>query len=96
MKSIMLRIRVEPEFKEMLQKAVKEGKAESMSDLIRKAVKKMLENKGVDVRIACRIPIEDDKTIEKLVKEGKYINKSDFFRKAIKKLLENESEVRRS
>jgi len=43
-----------------------------------------------DVRIACRIPIEDDKAIEKLVKEGKYLNKSDFFRKAIKKLLESE------
>ena len=43
MKSAMLRIRVEPEFKEMLQNAVKEGKAESISDLIRKAVKKLLE-----------------------------------------------------
>lgn len=40
----MLRIRVEPEFKEILQKAVKEGKAKSMSDLIRKAVRKLLEN----------------------------------------------------
>ena len=44
MKSIMLRIRVEPEFKEMLENAVKEGKAESMSDLIRKAVRKLLES----------------------------------------------------
>ena len=43
MKSVMLRIRVEPEFKQMLQNAVKEGKAESMSDLIRKAVRKLLE-----------------------------------------------------
>jgi len=43
MKSAMLRIRVEPEFKEMLQNTVKEGKAESISDLVRKAVKKLLE-----------------------------------------------------
>jgi len=43
-----------------------------------------------DVRIACRIPIEDDKAIEKLVKAGKYINKSDFIRKAIKRLLEED------
>ncbi|MEM3580430.1 MAG: hypothetical protein QXH40_00030 [Candidatus Bathyarchaeia archaeon] len=42
-KSIMLRIRVEPEFKQLLQKAVNEGKAESMSELIRKAVLKFLE-----------------------------------------------------
>jgi len=42
MKSVMLRIRVEPEFKEMLQEAVKEGKADSMSELIRKAVRKFL------------------------------------------------------
>ena len=46
MKSVMLRIRVEPEFKEMLENAVKEGKAESMSDLIRKAVKKVLESES--------------------------------------------------
>ena len=44
MKSVMLRIRVEPEFKQMLQDAVKEGKAESMSDLIRKAVRRLLES----------------------------------------------------
>jgi len=40
----MLRVRVEPEFKEMLENAVKEGKAESMSDLIRKAVERFLRN----------------------------------------------------
>jgi Arc/MetJ-type ribon-helix-helix transcriptional regulator len=39
----MLRIRVEPEFKELLENAVKEGKAETMSELIRKAVHKLLE-----------------------------------------------------
>lgn len=39
----MLRIRVEPEFKEKLQKAIAEGKAENMSELIRKAVEKLLE-----------------------------------------------------
>jgi Arc/MetJ-type ribon-helix-helix transcriptional regulator len=39
----MLRIRVEPEFKELLENAVKEGQAESMSELIRKAVQKLLE-----------------------------------------------------
>jgi hypothetical protein len=38
MKTLMLRLRVEPEFKELLQKAVKEEKAESMSQLIRKAI----------------------------------------------------------
>jgi Arc/MetJ-type ribon-helix-helix transcriptional regulator len=42
MKSIMLRLRIEPEFKEMLQKAVKEGKAESMSQLVREAVSYLL------------------------------------------------------
>jgi Arc/MetJ-type ribon-helix-helix transcriptional regulator len=41
-KSIMLRIRVEPEFKQMLQNAIAEGKAQSMSELIRKAVTKFL------------------------------------------------------
>jgi Arc/MetJ-type ribon-helix-helix transcriptional regulator len=39
----MLRIRVEPEFKELLENAVKEGKAKNMSELIRKAVHKLLE-----------------------------------------------------
>ena len=38
MKSIMLRIRVEPEFKQQLENAVRKGRAESMSELIRKAV----------------------------------------------------------
>lgn len=42
MKNIMLRMRVEPEFKQQLEEAVKEGKAESMSDLIRRAVKDFL------------------------------------------------------
>jgi len=41
-KSIMLRIRVEPEFKAQLQKAIAQGKAETMSELIRKAVQKFL------------------------------------------------------
>jgi len=41
----MLRIRVEPEFKQLLQKAIAEGKAESMSQLIRQAVYQFL--KGV-------------------------------------------------
>ena len=40
-----------------------------------------------DIRIACRIPREDDETIERLVSEGQFINKSDFFRQAVKKLL---------
>ena len=39
MKSVMLRIRVEPEFKKMLENEVKSGKAKSISDLIRKALK---------------------------------------------------------
>lgn len=41
-----------------------------------------------DIRIAARIPKQDDETIEQLVGEGKFINKSDFFRQAIKRLLE--------
>jgi len=41
-KSIMLRIRVEPEFKQKLQEAVRKGVAENMSELIRKAVEKLL------------------------------------------------------
>jgi len=47
----MLRIRVEPEFKEMLENAVKEGKADSMSDLIRKAVRKLLENEVSCIKV---------------------------------------------
>jgi len=39
---MMLRLRVEPEFKDLLQKAIAEGKAESMSELIRKAVYQFL------------------------------------------------------
>ena len=39
----MLRLRVEPSFKELLQRAVREGKAESMSELIRQAVLRLLE-----------------------------------------------------
>lgn len=41
-----------------------------------------------DIRIAARIPMQDDQTIEQLVKEGRFVNKSDFFRQAIRKLLE--------
>lgn len=43
-KSIMLRLRVEPEFKQTLQSAVAKGYAESMSDLLRKAVLHYLKN----------------------------------------------------
>lgn len=42
MKTIMLRIRVEPEFKHLLEDAVKQGKAESMSALIRAALMQFL------------------------------------------------------
>jgi len=42
MKSITLRLRVEPEFKDLLQKTIAQGKAESMSELIRKAVYQFL------------------------------------------------------
>jgi len=42
-KTVMLRVRVEPKFKQQLQNAIAEGKAESMSELIRKAVNKFLE-----------------------------------------------------
>ncbi len=44
MKTIMLRVRIEPIEKERLQQAVKEGKAASMSALIRKAVENFLQN----------------------------------------------------
>jgi Arc/MetJ-type ribon-helix-helix transcriptional regulator len=43
MKTITIRLRIEPEFKEQLIKAIKEGKAESLSALIRAALKKFLE-----------------------------------------------------
>jgi Arc/MetJ-type ribon-helix-helix transcriptional regulator len=42
MKTVMLRLRVEPEFKELIQDAVKKGKAESMSELVRKATLRFL------------------------------------------------------
>jgi len=45
-KTVMLRLRVEPEFKQQLQNAIAEGKAESMSELIRKAVNKFLETQN--------------------------------------------------
>jgi Arc/MetJ-type ribon-helix-helix transcriptional regulator len=44
-KTIMLRIRVEPEFKQLLQNAIAEGKAKTMSELIRDAVKHYLTNR---------------------------------------------------
>jgi len=47
MKTIMFRIRVEPEFKEQMQEAVKQGKATSMSELTRKAVKEFLSKKEI-------------------------------------------------
>jgi len=43
-----------------------------------------------DVRIAARIPEQDDSQIEDLVKQGRFINKSGFLRKAVRKLLESE------
>lgn len=43
-----------------------------------------------DVRIAARIPEQDDSQIEDLVKQGRFINKSDFLRKAVRKLLKSE------
>jgi len=45
-KTIMLRIRVEPEFKQLLQKAIAEGKAKTMSQLIREAVQDFLKREG--------------------------------------------------
>jgi Arc/MetJ-type ribon-helix-helix transcriptional regulator len=44
----MLRIRIDQPFKELLEKAVKEGKAENMSQLIRDAVKNFLEKEIED------------------------------------------------
>jgi len=43
MKTVMLRLRIEPEFKEQLEEAVRNGKAASMSELIRKAVNEFLK-----------------------------------------------------
>jgi hypothetical protein len=45
MKTVMLRIRVEPDFKELLQKAVSEGISESMSELVRMSISKFLLTK---------------------------------------------------
>lgn len=42
----MLRIRVEPEFKQKLENAVQNGKSESMSKLIREAVEVFLSKEG--------------------------------------------------
>ena len=42
----MLRLRVEPEFKELLQNAVREGKAKNMSELVRKSISNFLSIKG--------------------------------------------------
>ena len=47
-KTIMLRIRVEPEFKQLLQNAITEGKAKTMSQLIRKAVYQFLGKLKLD------------------------------------------------
>ena len=43
MKSLMFRIRIDPEFKEEMRDAVKNGKAENMSDLVRRALEQFLE-----------------------------------------------------
>jgi len=42
----MLRIRIEPEFKQQLEQACRDGKAENMSELIRKSVEEFLSKKG--------------------------------------------------
>jgi Arc/MetJ-type ribon-helix-helix transcriptional regulator len=47
MKTIMLRLRVEPEFKRLIQDAVRKGKAENMSELVRKATLNFLSAKEV-------------------------------------------------
>jgi len=47
MKTIMLRLRIEPEFKQQLENAIKSGKAKSMSELIRLAVEEFLSKEGV-------------------------------------------------
>ena len=38
MKSVMFRLRIEPELKQKLEDAIRSGKAKTMSELIRKAV----------------------------------------------------------
>jgi Arc/MetJ-type ribon-helix-helix transcriptional regulator len=43
MKTIIFRLRIEPSFKEKLQKAVAEGKAPNMSQLIRDSVEHTLQ-----------------------------------------------------
>jgi len=43
MKSIVVRLRIEPEYKAKLQEAVNNGIAKTMSDLIRLAVDKFVE-----------------------------------------------------
>ena len=43
MKTELLRIRIEPEFKEQLQEAIMKGKAENLSALIRLALSEFLE-----------------------------------------------------
>jgi len=45
-KTIMFRLRIEPDFKQQIETAVKNGRAESMSELIRKAVTQFLEQNG--------------------------------------------------
>ncbi|MGA2522937.1 MAG: hypothetical protein ABSF65_02145 [Candidatus Bathyarchaeia archaeon] len=42
MKTVTVRMRVEPEFKTSLENAVKEGKAKSISELMRKATNQFL------------------------------------------------------
>jgi len=43
MKSVMFRMRIEPEFKEKLKDAVRAGKAPNISELIRRALQEFLE-----------------------------------------------------
>jgi len=50
MKTIMVRIRVEPEFKQQLEQAVKEGKAKTISALIRVALREFLSEEGGPLR----------------------------------------------
>ena len=42
MKTIMLRIRIEPELKQNLETAIQEGQAKTISELVRLAVKEHL------------------------------------------------------
>lgn len=46
MKSIMFRVRIEPELKERLQAAVRDGIAKSMSDVIRLGLDKLLDREA--------------------------------------------------